>query len=507
MNKNPNPNDLELVKTGRKGNWEHYRICPSAIAQTVKAAIDIQARNDAGGSTPADQYGCDSADLFDDTTDEVDDVNTMNVATIDGKQFSYVPYGDNDDMPLTLRRFVGRNMVTAQCLSFDTLACYGQGVRFIDRETRRDTDDKEILQFCLANSVHETFMEQAVDMKYYYFTAAEIILNRDQNHIVSLRHLDACFCRLEKRDPADGRIHHLIYGDFRSGGIPTRAVAIPLLDPIDPLGDLLVRTGQKPDPVRGTYRRAERCWKYAIITRMPTPGCRYYPIPPYVSIFRDHWYDIYRLIGLGKKYLIKNTSAPRIQIEVHIDYWDNVCDYEGITDPEQRKKRIDQERRNLVDFVCGPENAGKALVSNYSYDLNGKEQRMIRIVNLNSGGGKEGGDWSDDLQEASNALCFALGVHPNLIGATPGKSQMNNSGSDKRELFTLKQATEKPFHDIMLKPWHVVLHFNGWSDRFTVDVPMIELTTLDKGTSAQTSTITNAQPNSSEDDNNNQRTV
>lgn len=41
---------------------------------------------------------------------------------------------------------------------------------------------------------------------------------------------------------------------------------------------------------------------------------------------------------------------------------------------------------------------------------------------------------------------------------------MNNSGSDKRELFTLKQAMEKPFHDIMAKPWHVILHFNGWAE-------------------------------------------
>ena len=66
------------------------------------------------------------------------------------------------------------------------------------------------------------------------------------------------------------------------------------------------------------------------------------------------------------------------------------------------------------------------------------------------------------------------------MGATPGKSQMNNSGSDKRELFTLKQAIEKPCHDVMCKPYHVILHYNGWHDRATVDVPMIVLTTLDE---------------------------
>ena len=105
---------------------------------------------------------------------------------------------------------------------------------------------------------------------------------------------------------------------------------------------------------------------------------------------------------------------------------------------------------------------------------------MVRVSTITDGSKKEGGNWSDDMQEAANALCFAFGVHPNLVGATPGKSQMNNSGSDKRELFTLKQAVEKAFHDVMAKPYHVILHYNGWSEKYTVDVPMIQLTTHDE---------------------------
>ena len=106
------------------------------------------------------------------------------------------------------------------------------------------------------------------------------------------------------------------------------------------------------------------------------------------------------------------------------------------------------------------------------------------------------------MSEASNALCFSFGVHPNLVGATPGKSQMNNSGSDKRELFILKQSLEKPCHDIMLKPYHVILHYNKWSERnITVDVPMIELTTLDENKDMQKSSVKN-NGNDNEDNNN-----
>ena len=150
--------------------------------------------------------------------------------------------------------------------------------------------------------------------------------------------------------------------------------------------------------------------------------------------------------------------------------------------------------------MTGIENAGKAMISGYYVDPNGKENRMVRIVPLNDANKKEGGNWSDDMSEASNALCFAFGIHPNLVGATPGKSQMNNSGSDKRELFTLKQAIEKPCHDILTKPYHLILHYNGWSDKVTVDVPMIQLTTLDENKDAKK--VTNSNSNSNDNDNN-----
>lgn len=83
-------------------------------------------------------------------------------------------------------------------------------------------------------------------------------------------------------------------------------------------------------------------------------------MPYYTSVFRDAWLDIYRLIGISKRFMIKNTSAPRIQIEVHEDYWDNVCDNEMISDPDKRKERKEKEKRDIIEFVCGVENAGKA---------------------------------------------------------------------------------------------------------------------------------------------------
>lgn len=466
------------VQIGRRGQWERYAVMPAGVMNVAS-----------GDESPASAY-TESSTIFD---DEDGEIRTIPIE-VDGVEYEYVPWGEDDQLPYEIQKRIRQNMVVSQCQSFNVLACYGQGVRFIDRDSREDTHKEHIRDFCLRNALHEVFLEQATDMKFFFFTVTKVILSADHSQIVQVRHKESCYCRFGWRR-GNRKELYVFYGNFRNR-LPdlSEIEVMPLLDFHDPLGDLEVRMGKAIDPRTGKERNApapKRDCAFAIVSRMATPGCQFYPIPYFTSIFRDYWYDIYELIGMGKRYMIKNTSAPRLQIEVHDDYWDSVCDREGIVDEEKRKARKKQEMQNLVDFVCGPKNAGKALISGYYVDPSGKEHPTVRVINLNQNGKKEGGDWADDMQEASNALCFAMGVHPNLIGATPGKSQMNNSGSDKRELFTLKQVLEKPFHDVMMKPYHVILHYNGWADQVTVDVPMIQLTTLDENKDAKTVTQQN----------------
>lgn len=469
-------NKQEMVPIGRRPGWTRYCVAPAGV-------VDI-----AEEGSPATKYQ-ESRFIVQDFSEK----QTTNPITIGGVNYEYVPYGDDDQLPFKVMERIGENMVTSQCQLFNVQACYGQGVRFIDRETREDTQDAVIRDFCLRNSLHELYLEQSTDMKFFFTTITKIILSRDHKQIVQVRHKEMCYCRFA-RLAGKKRFEYVLYGDWReSAPDPNDIEVLPMLDFYDPLGDLMVRMGKEPDPKTGEKRKTPKDGKdceFAIVCRMATPGRQVYSRPYYFSAFLDSWFDIYELIGIGKRFMIQNTSAPRLQIEVHDDYWDVVCDNDGITDEDERKARIKEEKQRIIDFVCGPKNAGKALISGYYVDPSGKEHSMVRVINLNQGK-KEGGDWADDMQEAANTLCFAFGVHPNLIGATPGKSQMNNSGSDKRELFTMKQALEKPFHDVMMKPYHVILHYNDWSKNVTVDVPMLMLTTLDENKDAEIVTNNN----------------
>lgn len=454
---------LDLLRVGSSGDYDRYEVMPSSVVDAVEG---LQ-------SEFITRYGGDSDSGF---ADAEDDYHTQTIG-IGGWQYEYVPWGGDNMLPYHVQTLIGKNMVTSQCQQFNTLVTYGQSLQFIDRKTKERASAPDIRNFCLHNALHLQFWEQATDMKYYFFSVLCITLSRDGSKIVQLRHQEACHCRFSPRNKK-GRSEYVIIANFRNG-TPRKARVLPLLDEVDPLGDLLVRLGREPDPQTGLHSAGTADRSFAVVCKVPTVGHQIYPVPYYYSIFMDAWYDIYRLIGTGKRYMIKNTAAPRWQIEIHKNYWNNVCNEEGITDPEKRKERIKRERQNITEFCTKPENAGKAWITSYDTVLDGKETRMVRIYALGADK-KEGGDWSEDMGEASNSLCFAMGVHPNMVGATPGKSQMNNSGSDKRELFNLKQLLETPWHDVMAVPYHVLMHFNGWDAEYSISVPLIEMTTLDK---------------------------
>lgn len=429
---------------------------------------------------------------FDNSVNEVSDSSLVfdeDGAAIDAKRvpgfssYRYIPFGPMDDRPFTLMKTVGSDEVLAQNLFFNILTAYGSGLQYVDRVTRRPSDDRKIRRFMLRNSMKEFFLEQCTDMKYHFFAVAVLILDRDGKEIVQVRHKDACYCRFEKAD-SKGRINHVFYANWKKGSSLTRndIEVLPLLNEKDPLGHLEVLMGKIPGS-DGVERMRTKARKFAVVMRFPTPGQRYYPLPYYTSLFRGDWFDIKRLIGKGKKAKIRNHASMRYQVEIHQDFWSSLVEERGLVDPEEIKEMKAKEMAKIRDFVCGVHNSGKVWITGYYVDSYGKEQRMVRINVVDSG--KEGGDWSEDIQEAANTVCYGTNIHPNLVGATPGKSQSNNSGSDKRELFTLKQSLETAFHDMLSKVHEVIIWFNGWEEKVEPQVPIVLLTTLDKNTDAK----------------------
>lgn len=453
-----------------------HTAAPSTEDSAVWAKSDFFTVDVPGKSALADMP--ETADIFG------DDGVTIPPRRVPGRDsLYYIPYGPDDRLPYHLMRTIGSDLVLSQNLQFNILTLYGSGLRYVDRSTGLPTDDPEISRFALRNSLTKFFLEQSTDIKHFFFSVAVLILNREGTRIVKVRHKEACFCRFEQAD-GHGCVKHVFCANWRKAdGLRREDVEmITLLDEHDPLGDLERLMGMAPGD-DGIARPAVKQRKFAVVMRMPTPGKRYYPDPYYLSIFRGDWFDIQKLIGAGKKAKIRNSGSVKYHVEVHRDYWQLLFASEHIYDPAAQELRKKKELENIRNFIMGSRNAGKVWVSSYYVDSYGKEQRMVRINVVDTG--KEGGDWSEDIQETSNMICYGLNIHPNLVGATPGKSQSNNSGSDKRELFTLKQSLETAFRDVLMEVHHVIIHFNGWADKVKPSVPLVLLTTLDKKTDAK----------------------
>lgn len=408
----------------------------------------------------------DHKSLFDDDEQKPRDVP--------GTQEKYIPWGSDNRLPFELNQLISDDEVTAQNKLFNTLACYGAGLTFNDEETGLPSKNEALCQWIRFQNLPAFFLSQCTDMKHFYFTVCILILSKDLRHINRIVHKEACYCRFAPVDRT-GRIPYVYYALWNKDFLKKEDIEkIPLLDINNPYGDLLVRTGRRRDK-RGEFSK-DRNRKFAILTRFPTVGCNYYPKPYWTAIFRGGSYDDKKTIQSGKRAKLANGSSIKYQIEVERGFYERICAEEGITDKAEMIERIKKEKENIQRYVMGVHNAGKSLITKYYVDPFGHEQRDVRINIIDSK--KEGGEWAADEAACINTMCFAENNYPDLQGAVPGRNQNNTSGTDKREMFTIKQSFEIAYHDIMLLPLNIVCWYEKWN--VVPTVPMIQLTTLDE---------------------------
>ncbi len=392
-----------------------------------------------------------------------EDVDILPIA-IDDK-LSYMPWGGDNNMPFNILRLIEDDETLSTCQMFNAEVCYGSGLQYncdaATAQTKAAVDE-----FLLDNDLSSYFLGVCQDFKHFGFAVSVIILSRDGKKIVRLMRKEACYCRFVPADKS-GRILKILYANWRKCISDAKDIeVIELLDTASPWQDIQCRLAT------GTA-----CRKFAIVSRVPTPDSTYYPIPYYASLFKGKWYNIKQLIGIAKESKLKNSAPIKYQIEISQKYWESIFRSEGITDRRKQQERIVQEKQSILDFLTGAENSGKAWFSTFYITPDGKEQHDVVINKIDDA--KEGGDWSTDIQEAVNMMCFTLRVHSNLVGSVPGKAQTNNSGSDKRELYTIAQALQKPYHDLLFTVHRIIIRFNVWNG-VVPECPFIQLTTLDE---------------------------
>lgn len=407
------------------------------------------------------------------------------VPNIVDDRLSYIPWGGDNQMPFDILSLVEKDETLATCQCFNAEVCYGSGLRY-DTCIAAANVKNEVDDFLLDNDLPAYFLGVSQDFKHFGFAVSVLILNEDGTKIVRLLRKEACYCRFAPAD-ASGKIPSVLYANWRKVISSRKDIeVIDLLDPASPWRDL-----------QDKLAKGSKTRKFAIVSRIPTVDSTYYPIPYYASLFKGKWYNIKQLIGIAKEAKLRNSAPIKYHIEVGAKYWESIFRAEGITDRRKQQERIVREKQTILDFLTGAENSGKAWFSTFYVTPDGKEQHDVVINKIDDS--KEGGDWETDIQEAINMICFTMRVHSNLVGSVPGKAQTNNSGSDKRELYTIAQALQKPYHDLLFTVHRILIKFNGWQN-VTVDVPFIQLTTLDEHQDAKQVTTNPDSDNETDND-------
>lgn len=395
------------------------------------------------------------------------------------KKYDFVPWGDGNKLPMDIIEKAFKNVTVSANLDFNSKIAYGDGLMVVRKvkkdgkvtfEEVLDSEAPEIFTFLAENNYPRQIQEMANDYAVFFDSWVEFIISKETKgaKIVRLAHKEMCYSRVTIANKESGEIENHGYSANWSTENPPKDVVIsPIVNRNTPILDIREKIAN------GEKRIMMSC-------SLPTPGRFYYNKPWWWSIFESGWYDFACAIPEFKRALLRNQIAVRFHVKIKNTFFEDLYKTENIIDEKEKTKRRKKVLDDLDEFLAGSENAGKAFISTFKYNAGSKENEFNFIIDpvkseIN------GGEYIADSEEANNIICYAMGVHPSIIGASPGKNKSIN-GTEARELFIIKQAMTKPIRDMLLAPLYVTKEINGWPKDIHFVIPNIMLTTLDQGT-------------------------
>ena len=409
------------------------------------------------------------------------------------ESIQFYPWGEGNDFPQKIIGLSYKNNVVASNLDFNARIGYGDMVIPVRKVVGNDgkvneipvtaTEYPEIFAFLEDNNYSLIQQELSHDLTVLQNAFVEFIFNKPKTKILQVRYKEAAFSRLSVMNDKGQIEYHGYSAKWTDDTGRDDVVITPLLDYDNPLYDLKYRLGKVPG-ADGKKKKDTNNSRYILHIGQPSPGKFYYQKAYWWSIFESHWFDFACSVPEFKMNLMKNQMVLKYHVEIRKNYFVDLFKAEGITDPKKQMDRKIAFYTDLEDFLSGKENAGKNLVSEIDYGFSGKaiETHDFKITPIDSF--IKGGEYIEDSEEASNAICYAMGVHPSLQGASPGKNKTIN-GTEARELFTIKQSMMKPIRDLLVQPLRIVKVINKWPADIDFVIPNILLTTLDKNTGAE----------------------
>lgn len=386
-------------------------------------------------------------------------------------------WGEDNDFPQQLMKLVPKSTILSSVLPKKANLLIGHGVRPFTIENY-DNDGREVLkpylndaevnEFIRNSNLKRTMLELAVDFNYFMNFFPETVLRNDKKKITQLAHQEAMHCRWEVMDEETRYSKFCHVSSYWPEKKEDFTDTYPVINPYDPNRYIALAEGSK--------------YNYIYPISYPTPGQTYYQLAPWYSAVESEWYEVARMIPIWKKAVMNNQASLKFIIYVDDEYWPREFPgYNGMKPEDQLAKRK-EKFREFMEFVSGPEAAGRALMTSKRTDpiLEGKTWYGWEIKPVTEQ--VKDGIYIEDSQEATAHLLRALDLDPTLVGFSAGKDKSSpGSGSDKRVAFNIYIETIRTHRDILTEPLDFISRFNGWPENLVWRFVDPQINTLGEG--------------------------
>ncbi|MDD3037894.1 hypothetical protein [Bacteroides sp.] len=360
--------------------------------------------------------------------------------------------------------------------------------------------NKEVKIFLENNNLDLIFLELFNDMCHMGICFPEIGLEQQalqENTVLwnpkvsSISHRSTLTCRLERMDEEN----HINYVYVSNRWLDQSAVAtvtqtqdiaaFHALDPQRPLASLRAKVrdtrlkaynGKKDG--RGTPI-GERPTRFILPEFYPTMGRPYYPQPSWWTVFGGEIYKYASTLIENRVTARENSNMWGKIIYVHTEYLNKLFLQEQAATKDERDKIRDKLWKEINTFLKDRSKNGSTLLSFTFTGNDGKEHEAFRIVDVPQGDKDTASVNKTELAEAASIIFFALEIHPDLIGAVPGRSG-SSGGTYQREMYEMKKLMMAPTQNLVLKVLEMTRDFNEWDSHLVWPIKQMSLTTLDR---------------------------
>ena len=325
--------------------------------------------------------------------------------------------------------------------------------------------DPVVESFIKKTRLYSTYLLPAsLDFVYFGVIFPEIIMSLDRKSIVNISRQKAAHSRITQMNKSGFSEYTLINANWETFGPKEEeyTVRLPNID-VD------------YDPA--SFVQINKAKRYIYPVVYPSIDESYYPVLPQNSFRESGWYDVAKSIPAYKKAYYENSVTLRYHIEIADWWWEKRYPDFFKKDSAYRKEKIDEVLDDFEDRMTSADKAFKTVTSMLNtMDFDGEERSGWKITPLKADKADKGD--LETSQEASQHAMFSLGMHPSIMGSTPG-GKLNTSGSEQRVALNNFYIINRVHQKSILDPVQFIFDFNGWNYEPRFKNPLIH--TLDQG--------------------------